>query len=145
MLVTAGSSGVRLWNLSNGQAIGPVLKFPGETTYSVDLSPDGGTLVAAGSEGRMVMWDVATGIVLGSTFPGPRPDEDLVAAFSPDGHTLFVSANTYESATTGEAWIWDVDPASWEARACQIAGRPLTQAEWQVNLPDRPYDPTCTS
>jgi WD40 repeat protein/DNA-binding SARP family transcriptional activator len=144
-LVTAGSSGVRLWSLSDGQPMGPVLKFPGATTYSVDLSPDGRTLVAAGTEGQTVMWDVATGVLLGSTFPGPRSHENLVAAFSPDGHTLFVSANTFDLAKSGDAWIWDVDPASWKVRACQIAGRPLTEAEWQVNLPDRPYDPTCTS
>jgi hypothetical protein len=86
---------------------------------------------------------VATGSVLGqSWFPGVGPqDEDptLAAAFTSDGRKLFIVLET------GEAWVWDVDPVSWEARACQIAGRSLTQAEWSVNLPDRPYHATCGS
>ena len=36
---------------------------------------------------------------------------------------------------SGSGWIWDVDPASWETRACRIAGRSLTLAEWEVHLP----------
>ena len=54
-------------------------------------------------------------------------------------------ARTWFEIELGDAWVWDVDPASWERRACQIAGRSLTQAEWQIYLPDRPYQPTCGS
>jgi WD40 repeat protein/DNA-binding SARP family transcriptional activator len=135
-LATAGSSGKRLWDISTGAQIGPT--FTGGQGNTVDLSPDGSTLVAAGT-GQVVMWDVATGIVIGRPFQPAGPKAELAASFAPDGRRLFVVADT------GEAFVWDVDPASWEARACQIAGRSLTEAEWQVNLPDRSYDPTCGS
>jgi Tol biopolymer transport system component len=138
-LVTSGESGrERLWALPSGESIGPALAGPKGT---VDLSPDGRTFVAAGSSGSggVMMWDAASGSVLGRSFPGPGSRDALAAAFSPDGRRLFIVS------ATGDAWVWDVDPASWEARACQIAGRNLTEAEWQANLPDRPYEPTCSS
>jgi WD40 repeat protein len=136
-LVTGGQSGrERLWDLATGGSIGPTFNGPSST---VDLSPDGRTLVGTG-EGQVVMWDVATGTVLGqSFFPGVGADDNLTAAFTPDGHRLFVLSET------GAAWVWDVDPVSWERRACQIAGRSLTRAEWQLYLPDRPYVATCGS
>jgi WD40 repeat protein len=136
-LVTGGQSGrERLWDLSTGQPIGPAFDGPAST---VDLSRDGRTVAAAG-QGQAVMWDVATGTVLGqSFFPGVGPDDNLTAAFTPDGRRLFVLSDT------GDAWVWDVDPASWERRACQIAGRSLTESEWQLYLPNRPYRVTCGS
>jgi hypothetical protein len=41
------------------------------------------------------------------------------------------------------AYIFPVDPASWEVTACRIAGRHLTQAEWRHYPPGRPYQATC--
>jgi WD40 repeat protein/DNA-binding SARP family transcriptional activator len=138
-LVTGGeSSGQRLWDLSTGTPIGP--GFASDQVDTVDLSPDGRTLVAAG-EGWVTMRDVSSGAILGrSWFPSLGSDDRVAAMFSPpDGHRLFIVSET------GDAWVWDVDPASWEARACLVAGRSLTEAEWQANLPDRPYNPTCAS
>jgi sugar lactone lactonase YvrE len=43
------------------------------------------------------------------------------------------------------AVAWAVDPKLWEQRACQIAGRTLTQGEWARYFPDRRYDPACRS
>jgi WD40 repeat protein/DNA-binding SARP family transcriptional activator len=134
-LVTGGTSEVRLWDLATGRQIGPPFNGPG--AFTVDLSPDGRTVVGAGN--GATMWDVATGTILGRTFPASEPDDRLAAAFTPDGHRLFIVSDT------GEAWVWDVDPASWKARACQIAGRSMTQAEWSLYLPDRPYQATCGS
>jgi hypothetical protein len=34
--------------------------------------------------------------------------------------------------------VWDVNPTSWRARACAVAGRALTRAEWDEFLPGRP-------
>jgi WD40 repeat protein len=142
-LVTGGqSSGERFWNLSTGEQDGPA--FLGPPANTVDLSPDGRTLVVAGQDqagqGQIIMWDIASGSILGQSWvPGSGSSDQFAAAFSPDGSRLFIVS------ITGKVWVWDVDPASWEARACQIAGRSLTEAEWQVNLPDRPYAPTCGS
>ena len=60
-----------------------------------------------------------------------------MTVFAPTGHTL---ATAFEDGTV---LLWDVDPAFWLKRACAIAGRPLTQQEWQDLLPGRPYQPSC--
>jgi hypothetical protein len=57
--------------------------------------------------------------------------------FSPDSGRVFV---VYAN---GVGYRWDVRPADWERRACAVAGRQLTRAEWRELLPDRPYTPAC--
>jgi WD40 repeat protein len=64
-------------------------------------------------------------------------DAILVIAISPDGKTLA------SSSWDGTIRLWDMDPESWAARVCQIAGRNLTQAEWELYLPGVPYEKTC--
>jgi hypothetical protein len=40
--------------------------------------------------------------------------------------------------------MWDIDPASWREKACTVAGRNMTKAEWRKYMPrDEPYGPTC--
>ncbi|HJR80786.1 MAG TPA: hypothetical protein VJ821_11985, partial [Anaerolineales bacterium] len=57
--------------------------------------------------------------------------------FSADGKTLI-------SASMNEVILWNVDPQSWIEKACNIAGRNLTQAEWQQFVgPNIPYHATC--
>jgi WD40 repeat protein len=134
-VVTAGESNTqRLWDLSTRKPVDIALRGPPHTS-TVDLSADGRTLVAAGT-GLVSMWDVATATVLGTSFVDPGSGQ-LAASFTPNGRRLFIVSET------GEAWAWDVDPASWKARACAVAGRNLTPAEWNVYIPDRPYRATC--
>jgi hypothetical protein len=62
---------------------------------------------------------------------------DVVPSFTPDGTHLLAG---YE---TGDAYLWDIRPASLIRHACRTAGRRLTRAEWQELLPGRDYDPAC--
>jgi hypothetical protein len=59
------------------------------------------------------------------------------AAFSPDGTTL-------ASVSIGNIQLWKTSLESWISRGCQIAGRNLSQDEWnQFINPGRPYQRTC--
>ena len=58
---------------------------------------------------------------------------------SPDGHYLL------ETHGSGQGAVWDVDPESWERRACALANRTLTRQEWEEFLPGRAYEPACAS
>jgi hypothetical protein len=43
----------------------------------------------------------------------------------------------------GTLFVWDVDVGHWKDKACDIAGRNLTRAEWAQYLPGQPYHATC--
>ena len=44
----------------------------------------------------------------------------------------------------GQGYVWDIRPQAWAQRACAIAGRTLTRAEWHDALPERDYAPACS-
>jgi WD40 repeat protein len=48
-------------------------------------------------------------------------------------------------SSDGYAVLWDVSPRHWKQRACNIARRNLTRAEWMRYLPDYEYHRTCRS
>jgi hypothetical protein len=58
--------------------------------------------------------------------------------FTPDGRNVVVSDQT------GRAWVFPITLQSWEDRACQVADRSFTAAEWQEFFPDRPYESVCS-
>jgi WD40 repeat protein len=60
-----------------------------------------------------------------------------ILAFSPDGKLL--ASDSPDNTIT----LWDMDPISWHARACQIVRRNLTRQEWAQYFGDEPYRQTC--
>jgi len=65
------------------------------------------------------------------------PNRPAVLHFTPDGAYLFAVTNA------GRAFRWDVRPSQWAQRACAVAGRFLTRAEWDEALPGRDYVRGC--
>jgi hypothetical protein len=49
--------------------------------------------------------------------------------FDPSGNQLVILY------FDGTGLVWDVNPDHWKQRACSVAGRSLTQEEWEELLP----------
>jgi WD40 repeat protein len=107
----------------------------GPTTW-VTFSPDGATLASIGFDGQMVLADAATATPRARAQPGP-PNLLGMLVYDEDGHTVVVA---YQD---GSVRTFDTDPVAWEAHACAVAGRNLTDEEWRDAFGDRPYRETC--
>ena len=102
---------------------------------AADLSPDGRRLATTHDDGTARLWDVASGRQIGG--PLPTASGDVFAA-------AFTGSNAELAVLHGRGgYVWDVRPESWEQRACAVAGRRLTRAEWRAALPGRDYAPAC--
>lgn len=133
------------------------------------LDPSGRLLAAGLSDlgfadsGTTVIWDLRSGLELYSFKSGDgevwahrfSPNGSTVTSYGADGlHTWDLTASralirlqngdpsTYRA---GDAILslTDATVDGWIALACQLAGRPLTAAEWREHVGDRPYAPTC--
>ncbi len=133
----SGDDSIILWDVAKRQRLGALTGHSDEVT-SVAFSPDGKTLASGSSDYNVILWDVATRQRLGEPLTG-HSDEVNSVAFSPDGKTLASGSNDKSII------LWDVDPESWKARTCEIAGRNFTRSEWAQYFGERgePYRKTC--
>ena len=103
---------------------------------TVSFSPSGRTLATTSDDGTTRLWDVRSGRPIGTALPGPA--QHYIAAAFVTGGTHLVTLDD-----EGHGRLWDIQPHSWARRACEVAGRTLTRAEWDDALPERPYAPAC--
>ncbi len=145
LAASSGSNGnVVVWDVA---AKPPVLaaSLSGHTANvtSVAFSPDGTVLASAGVDASVRLWNVAARSPAGAPLMGASGPLTAVA-FSPDGRTL-ATASADQTVT-----LWQVsdsllslaseDPTE---RACRLAGRNLTHAEWNQYLTGQAYRTTC--
>lgn len=136
VLVAGGSNGVVTLIDPRRRAISGTFVSVDGPIVSAAFSPDGSQLVTGSTNGALDMWDLVR--------------RDHIARVTPDlsGHRIFAwfdeTGETIVAADErGGIWQLPSDPDEWERRACQIAGRNFTQAEWRELNPNRPYERTC--
>jgi WD40 repeat protein len=116
----------------------PIRTFGGSRGYvqRVFGSEDGTMIVTNGGDRSVTLFDVASGVRLGS--PLTIADDAVnYVALSPDGTRLAIDSRDGTQ-------IWDLEPSHWPPAACRVAGRNLTHEEWATNIGDlAPYRATC--
>ncbi len=88
---------------------------------SIVWSNDGDLIVVQDVMAQNHLVDVGQRARMGDPFPGSGLFG--LGGFAPDGQAMVVPGR---SGTT----IWNLDVATWPAKACTLAGRELTQVEW---------------
>jgi WD40 repeat protein len=137
VLATAGLGDplVHLWDVETGRLIRELEHNIGGALM-LEFSPDGSVLAISGfGEPFAALLDLATGAQIGPRLTAGR--DSAMVDVSPDGRYLL------QTHGSGEGVVWDIDPESWARRACTLANRTLTSAEWEEFVPGRPYEPAC--
>jgi WD40 repeat protein len=135
-LATGGGTGdVRFWDAQTGAEVGRRFLAAAGWVFSIAWHPTEPVVVTASTDGTIRLVDVERRAQSG-LLPG-LDNQPANAAFTPDGGGVIVVYST------GQGFDWTVDPDDWESQACTVAGRTLTEEEWQLYLPDRPYEPAC--
>jgi WD40 repeat protein len=142
LATTDWSGSVDLWNPKTGKMLGGPIPNPSQSVpASVAWSPDGRTIALTDGDATLRLFDVATRQEVGPPFqlgtPSTRIGYSTYAAFTPDGAHVVVTNDT------GQTWIIPATLKAWEARACAVANRNFTRAEWKQFLPGTPYRQIC--
>ena len=135
---------ILLWDVSTTPAVN-LGRLTGHTgpIISLAFSPDGRMLASASADQKVRLWNVASRSAIDAPLFG-HDFQVLTVAFSPDGTSLASGGADHNIALwrTASSQI-DVVAMDLAERACLVAGRNLTQAEWNLYLNGHPYQKTC--
>ncbi len=129
---------IMLWNIQSKQPVAVPLAGHDAAVTSLAFSPDSATLASAGKDRKLLLWDTSTLQSIGDGLVG-SPAMVSGLGFSPDNKTLLAGD------IAGTLTAWNVDNDSWVARNCELAGRNLSDSEWDQFFPDQRGGnrPTC--
>ena len=128
---------VTLWDTRTWAQSGSTITGHNGFVLTVGFSPDGRVLATSSTDGTVRLFDVATRRQIGSGLRGVA-NHWVTMSFLPDGNRI---VGWYPEA--GRGFVWDLDPTLLKNRACAVAGRSLTQPEWEAFLPGVDYAPAC--
>jgi WD40 repeat protein len=136
-LAFGGADGtVVLWDVRARRRLDQPLAGHVLPVLSMAFSPDGRMLASGFRDGTVVVWDARQRRRLEELAGHTGPVYSV--AFGPDGRTLA------SGGSDGAVVLWDLRLDSWRQRACAIANRNLTQAEWDQFIgSEQPYRRTC--
>lgn len=110
----------------------------GAPIYWLDYSADGERLVSGAQDGGVSLWDASTLELLGTMYlPDSATPLPASAGFIGDSHDVAVAS------FDGRVFRWNTDMDQTLELACQMAGRDLTEKEWEQVLPAQPYQSVC--
>lgn len=107
---------VKLWDADSGELV-RTLTGHGNVVAAVAFHPDSRHLAAIDLDGKIVVWETATGNPVQTLQVGQRSNARVPSAglaFSPDGHRL--AAFLVEDFTRSTVRVWDVTPSTADAK-----------------------------
>ena len=132
LLAAAGENGsIMVWRVSDTKLAWSEQLAHGQEAIVVAFGGTGSTLASGGADGRIKLWDAASGQSLG--WLGNKGGGESVDAldFSPDGSLLA------SGGQDGRIKLWDLGLADWKNQACRITRREITPEEANLYFGDR--------
>lgn len=130
-----GLGNVNFFNAATGHRLRLQLTGQNGAVLSLSFDPSGQRLMTTSTDGKIRLWNLTTEKLIGTPLPGSNARGQ--GTFFPNGKRLIAVF------PSGAGVIWNVDPASWNARACKVAGHNLSRTEWRSFLPNVPYHKVC--
>jgi WD40 repeat protein len=134
LLATLNQGTITVWDVASRT---PQRQLAFGHPASLAFSPRGDLLAATAEDGSITIWEIANGERLG-VLQGPIPFRNLGAVAFPLGGNALASA-----VPGGGLMIWNLDTPSWEALACSVARRDVSEAEWRFYAGSQPRQSTC--
>jgi DNA-binding SARP family transcriptional activator/WD40 repeat protein len=119
--------------------------FPGsQGTFAGMALARGGQRVVQINNVGVRLYDVATRTQLGEALPTPEGVATAIIGQRDTGVVLRADGHAAAAVSDHGVVSWDLDPEHWEAKACEVAGRNLTRAEWDKHIGGlAPYHAIC--
>jgi DNA-binding SARP family transcriptional activator/WD40 repeat protein len=113
------------------ETLEPVRTYGGSRGHVQGLkgTADGSLIAVKGGDRFVTLYDVESGLALGSPMLIPDTEVDTIPALAIDGTVL-----AYGGGRDGGIKVWDLRVDRWQEAACEIAGRNLTRDEWRTHV-----------
>ncbi|MGN6167862.1 MAG: nSTAND1 domain-containing NTPase [Solirubrobacteraceae bacterium] len=137
--VAAGTLGgtVDTWNAATGRRLAAPLLAASASITAMAFDSDGHRLATAGYQnGTLKLWFTTTLQQEGPQL-GLDPATTSTVAFAP------ASGELLAADSDGKVFTWPASLGAWEQRACSLAGRNLTRAEWRQYVASPGYTTVC--
>lgn len=116
--------------------LGPTITGPDGIVHALAFNRDGSVLAGGSGAGQTWMWRHDNGHLTPVAILQTSATTTWALRWAPDGHVL--------AAAAGDIHLWETDPARAVRRICHHAGDHLSETEWTENIPDAPFQPTCS-
>lgn len=138
LAVSSESGEVYFVDTSTNSQVGEPLTSGGTQLQGLAISPDSARIASISRDGAVRLWDRKSGRQIGPPLLAHGVQSNGITYLN-DGTDLMTGG------FDGTIVSWHMAPAAWMSRACDLAGRNLTQVEWKQYLPGRTYEKTCPS
>ncbi len=119
------SSQLQFRRLSSGSLMNETVAVEGSAT-ALAISPDGSVIASGHENGLIYFWNASSAAEIGQPFRGPHAAVTGLAFAITEGELGLVSTSERGAV------VWDFDPVAWRTTACKMAGRNLTESEWEA-------------
>ena len=135
------SSGTRFAGRRNGElVVGSWSADTLEVNEDFVVPNPRGVLPAFEATGDYIFGVSAAGVQAWDAREGAR-----IMPFVPGWAIAISGAESLSQVRDQKYHLWNTDPTTWAAIACDVAGRNLTTAEWEQHMPSgEPYEATCS-